>query len=171
MDEEQIELSDIGQALIAASESERGSAREVLRELFPYIDEASKRMSSRAISHWLKENYGVQISPATILRALRSPDKHYQDFVEYIEPWALIVENATDCSMENFLFDRRIFEHVIQSPTVQAVEQEEVLAELGELKAATTFLREKWFVLSSRAQANCRRFVGVVADEPVKEEV
>jgi len=158
-------LSDVGRALVEAAASEQGRPCEILRELFPYIDEASRRMSSRAISRWLKDNCGVQISPATVLRALRDPDKHYQDFVEYIEPWALIVENATDCAMESFLFDQRIFREVIQHPTVQAVDHDEVLAEFRELDAAISLLREKWFSLSHRSQANCRRFFRAAEDE------
>ncbi|XHR28907.1 MAG: hypothetical protein ACFUZC_23710 [Chthoniobacteraceae bacterium] len=168
MDEENIDLSDIGAALVAASEQGPTSPREVLRELFPYIEAASQRMSSRAISQWLKDNHHVQISPATIQRALREPDKHYRDFAEFIERKALIVEKATDIRMKDFLSDERIFEHLAKGEPPKSLcplRDEDGFSEVDNFNAAVSFLEDKWFSLSAQTRDNCYRFFGADGEQ------
>jgi len=65
------QLSKIGEQLVAAANQEQVPSSELLKTLFPYIEQASPKMSSRAISKWLADNHQIKISPATILRALK----------------------------------------------------------------------------------------------------
>lgn len=172
MDEhDEVDLSEIGAALVEASQLGRGSAREILRELFPYVDEASKRMSTRAISQFLKDNFDVQISPASILRALRAPDRHWEDFAEYIEGEARIVEDATGVPMEVFLFANGAFSCLDeQELSFTAVDEEGTMKEFDEFRNAMQFLREKWFSLPGKAHVKCKRFFVESNQTEEKEE-
>src|SRR4051794_11522932 len=93
-----IDISMIGTELAAASRSLERSPGQILCQLFPYVVDASRRRSTRAISAWLKENYGVQISQPTLSRALRNPDKYGQAFADYLEPASRQIEEAIDAS-------------------------------------------------------------------------
>jgi predicted nucleic-acid-binding protein len=152
------EFNDIGEALLHRARQAERSPREVLSELFPYIFEASERMSTRAIADWLKNEHDVQISQPTIVRALRNPDKHWQDFADFIEPAARKVESAVDAGIEDFLFDKRIFDHVLEKAAPRASSTERVVLEWDKLNEAADFMRRKWFSLDEELRENCRRF-------------
>jgi hypothetical protein len=57
-------------------------------ELFPFIFEASQRMSARAISRFLLEEQGVKLSAVTITKALNDPKKSWNAFFDTIDPSA-----------------------------------------------------------------------------------
>ena len=155
------DAADIGSELVEASQRMEQSPGEILEELFPYVYDASRRMSTRAISGWLKENYGIQISQPTISRALRKGDKYWQGFAEYIEPWARRAEEEVDAALEDFLFRDDVFLHMVrQVPPSTAFEADSPDAiRYQEFEEAALFLEQKWFTLSLETRLQCRPFL------------
>ena len=160
----QPQLSDIGEDLLQQAEKGERAPRQILSELFPYIYQASERMSTRAISSFLKEKHGVQISQPTIVRALRNPDKHWRDFAEYIEPIARKVEKSIDPGMESFLFDERVFAHFIAQP-IHHCEPEQHSHVDYEFREAVAFLKAKWFSLDEEIRNRCWLYFQPNVDE------
>jgi hypothetical protein len=159
------DIANIGAELVGASLSTERSPGEVLNELFPYVHEASRRMSTRSIRDWLKENHGIQISQPTLSRALRSPGKYWRAFAEYIKPWARRVEEAVPGSMQDFLFDARLFRHFVKDlpPAKSFPEESDERVEYGEIEEAADFLDERWFSLSEESRLQCRRYLRQMA--------
>jgi hypothetical protein len=144
------EPHEITQELIAASENADFSARGVLGRIFPGIVAASSRMSTRAISRWLAENHGIKVSDVTVGKALRNPDRHWDEFLDTLEPYAFRIEEATGVGIESFLTDQKVFEHVEDKqaelfclPTTR----EEYDADRAELSNNIEALKERWFCL------------------------
>ena len=154
------EISDIGAELVGASRDLEKTPGELLGELFPYVYDASRRMSTRAISAWLKENHGLQISQPTISRALRNPEKYWQAFAEFIEPAARRVEEEIRATMQSFLFDERVFEHLLRDlPSSFAFPAGgDEAAQFSEIEEAADFLNRKWFSLQPHARLHCRQY-------------
>lgn len=90
------EIADIGNELVRVAEedAEFSAQRGLVDELFPYIYRASKRMSTRAISRWLKEAKNIKLSAATIAKALRESDRYWIAFFDEVEAAADIVARA-----------------------------------------------------------------------------
>lgn len=63
---------------------------------FPAVFIASRKMSFREISVWLKDNHGVELSPMSISRALRSPKTHLNRLAEYVFRKVAFVSMATN---------------------------------------------------------------------------
>jgi hypothetical protein len=162
-------FTEVGTELVAASKEIECSPGEILQEIFPFVFEASRRMSARQISTWLKENRGIEISQPTISRALRNPRKYWEAFADSIEPHARIVENALDWPMEKFLYNQKGFEHATveqkERPKVSGDTEEEMLASLDEYRSAVGFLRDNWFSLDNSVRDSCYPFF-----QPEKEE-
>ena len=160
-------LNDVGKHLVEASRTLERTPRGMLSELFPYVMEASRRMSTRAISTWLKDVHGIQISQPTISRAVRNPERYWRAFAEFIEPRARQVEQYLDVPLEEFLFNEALFDRALdEEPKLSAADGAEALARLDELQEAVSFLREAWFGVSDEARSECRRFL---QDEPESE--
>ena len=64
------EIQKIGRGLVDFSKKSGLSSRYVLDDLRPYILEACKRMSSRAISRYFKEQHNLNVSYSTIYRVI-----------------------------------------------------------------------------------------------------
>src|ERR1700722_17524934 len=94
-------LTELGEKLVENSllAEEFSAQRGLINELFPWVYEASKRMSSRAISRWLAEK-GVKLSAATVAKALRNPRLYWQELADEIEPAATIFGNAHDLDVK-----------------------------------------------------------------------
>ena len=154
------DIADIGAELVEASQKMEQSPGEVLEELFPYVYDASRRMSTRAMSAWLKANYGIQISQPTLSRALRNPEKYWQGFAEYIEPWARRVEEEIGATMQDFLFRDGIFHHLVEKvpPSTAFEANSDEAIQYGEFETAASFLEQKWFTLSPETRLQCRRY-------------
>src|SRR5258708_36095904 len=88
-------LRELGCHLVEDSKlnEEFSAQRGLINEMFAYVYEASKRMSSRAISRWLNANK-VKLSAATIAKALRNPKPYWEEVLEEIEPAALTFARA-----------------------------------------------------------------------------
>ena len=166
------DVADIGSELVEASQKTEQSPGEVLEELFPYVYDASRRMSTRAISAWLKENHGIQISQPTISRALRKGDKYWQGFADDIEPYARQVEAEIDASMDDFLFEDDVFKHMVgQVPPSNAFKPgSDEVVRYGEFEEAVSFLERKWFTLSLETRLLCRRYFGDMQGAEKKTE-
>ncbi len=167
--EPEYDIASIGAELVEASQTREPSAGELLSELFPYVHDASRRMSTRGIRDWLKQNHGIQISQPTLSRALRNPEKYRQAFAEFIEPWARRVEEAIPPSMQDFLFDDRLFKHFVDElPAANSFPQDsEEAAQFSEVEDAVEFLENRWFSLSGETRQQYRRyFVQMVEPEP-----
>ena len=145
------------QLLRAAKEFER-SPGELLTEMFPYIFEASKRMSTRAISRWLEETHGIKISQPTISRALQSPDKYWQGFAEFIDPAARIAADAAGQDIKTVLLDESLLEHLVKVPELSGETQEELADNYQELGEAVTFLKDNWFALGKPLRNMCSKY-------------
>jgi hypothetical protein len=156
----EFDIADIGSELVEASQITEQSPGEVLEELFPYVYEASRRMSTRAISAWLKATHGIQVSQPTISRALRKGEKYWQGFADCIEPWARRVEAEIDASMDDFLFEDDVCKHMVeQVPPSNAFEPGSAEAvRYGEFEDAVSILERKWFILSLETRLLCRRY-------------
>ena len=150
----------IGAELVQAAGEWERSPGEILTELFPYVFEASKRMSTREISRWLEESHAIKISQPTVSRALRNTDKYWQTFAESLEPHARIVERACPVAMKDFMRDESLFNCVTQEENVQfsGINGEEALADRSEVVEAIHFLRDHWFCLSAATRANMHRY-------------
>jgi hypothetical protein len=151
------EIQELGWKLMEDSrEDEEFSAqRGLINELFPFIYEASKRMSSRAISRWLAAN-DVKLSAVTIAKALRDPKPYWQELLEEMEAPGRIVANAYGLDVNELIGSRELFDHFAQeSPTVQAVTREGCEDSLGEIRGATNLLQLKWFSLPETIREAC----------------
>ena len=157
--EEEISIKSVGAELVQVAEEWQRSPGETLTELFPYVFEASKRMSTRAISRWLEEIHGIKISQPTVSRALRSPKKYWQVFAESLEPYARIVENAVDSTMGSFMHDQRVFDWALEQPLRLCGDSpEELDLDSEEVAKAAHFIREHWFCLSPQTRSYMNYF-------------
>jgi hypothetical protein len=150
-------LSELGQKLVENSllAEEFSAQRGLINELFPYVYEASKRMSSRAISRWLDSN-GVKLSPATIAKALRKSEPYWQELAEEFEPAATIFSNAYDIAVEDVLVNEKAFDHLsAERPAVGAITQDGAVQSLDEIQEAIRKLKEEWFTLPQAARETC----------------
>lgn len=156
----EFDVADIGSELVEVSQKTERSPGEVLEELFPYVYDASRRMSTRAISAWLRENHGIQISQPTISRALQKAEKYWQGFADFIEPWARRVEAEIDAGLDDFLFEDDVFKHMVkQVPPAKAFAPgSDDAVRYGEFEGAVSILERKWFTLSLETRLLCRRY-------------
>ncbi|MCE9609548.1 MAG: hypothetical protein K8R23_04995 [Chthoniobacter sp.] len=161
------EFTKIGTDLIADSKAMERTPGEILEELYPYVLEASRRMSAREISRWLQEKRGIQISQPTISRVLRS-GTGWHSYSEIIHPVALRVASSLGLSLESFLLDdskegANDFEHACENAK-RALSEEEY----KEVEEGLVYLREKWFSLSLGTRRACApKFVDMEdRDEP-----
>lgn len=160
MNSEELPIPAVGAQLVQASEDWERSPGEILTELFPYVFEASKRMSTRAICRWLEESHGIKISQPTISRALRNPEKYWQPFAELMEPHARIVERGTKPASSEFMADERLFEWAIQEDNLEfsGNDADEVFADRNEIGRAIHYLRDHWFCLSDTTRAHMNHY-------------
>lgn len=129
--------------------------RGLINELFPFIYEASKRMSSRGISRWLEAN-GTKLSPATVAKALRNPGLYWQEMWDEIEPSALIFERAHNVEAKEFLKNADVF-HMLaaQPPTLHAQSDDGIGDAFGEYDSARAKIEEDWFSMPATAIEAC----------------
>src|ERR1700689_1478807 len=106
--QERATASEIGLKLVGHAKSTEFSAnRGLVIELFPFIFEASQRMSARAISRFLLEDQGVKLSAVTITKALNDPKKSWNSFFDAIDPSGRIIAKWWRLETLNFLFAGR----------------------------------------------------------------
>ncbi len=156
-----VSLIEIGQKLVGHSKSaEFTASRGLVVELFPFIFEASGRMSARAISRFLQEEQNIKLSSVTITRALNDPKKSWLSFFATFEPYAITEAKWHRPASFKYLF--------VSKSEYESKDMPEVNSRLGraigrgarallqpERVAAQRVLREKWFSigLSTRLKA------------------
>jgi hypothetical protein len=169
------DLSSIGSHLVADATDFHEPPRTLLQELFPYVWEASRKMSTRRISNWLKTNYDLQISQATVSRALRNPEKQWEAFAEFIEPAARVVAHATDNTVEGVLYgiESEIFPPVMEDavPILKGETDADLFHAHKDFEEAVEFLKEKWFGVSGAARSQCHKhFMNLDEEEKHSDE-
>lgn len=150
-------LQQLGDHLVEDSKinEEFSAQRGLIDELFPYIYEASKRMSCRAISRWLETN-GTKLSAATIAKALREPAPYWQAIADEVEPAARIFASAHNLDFMDVLTNHDLFFlQSGESPHVEGITNEGAMNSLNEYEKAKAQLREEWFSLSDFAREAC----------------
>jgi hypothetical protein len=147
---------ELGSELVENSRlaDEFSAQRGLINELFPYVYEASKRMSSRAISRWLAEK-GVKLGPATIAKALRNPEPYWQELADEIEPAARLFSDAHDIALRDVLTNGDAASSLAaQPPVVAGATRGGIMDSLSDIENATEKLLE-WFKLPDSAREAC----------------
>lgn len=108
MSDKKLSFEEIGEDLVNSSKDQELDALPLTTRLFPYIYVASRRMSLRGISRWLEEKHGVNLSYASISRAMNRPKHHLKQFAEYVEPIALYVAGLYGHEPMKLLYDEYV---------------------------------------------------------------
>jgi hypothetical protein len=164
--EKQPNLTAIGQTLVAhARKVKLEEKRGVVIELFPFIFEASSRMSARAISRYLKEKHGVQLSAATVSKALSDLKKSWNQYFDVIEPIAKVFEKGSYFTpMSVFLFDDQKFGEMTKALPFAAYRGHwldlKALCQItiADVQAAN-ILREKWGSIDLETRLKARPYI------------
>ncbi len=158
----QTDATDIGLKLVGHSKSTEFTAyRGLVTELFPFIFEASQRMSARAISRFLLDEQGVKLSGVTITKALNDPQKSWNAFFDVIEPSAKVIANWGKLETLEFLFWARGKYEKGVDPAVGNLFGRMVVKFLveGDLVAADKVLREKWFCINIETRQKAKPYL------------
>jgi hypothetical protein len=162
---EEFSLKKVAWDLVEVSQEAELSARGIIDEIFPQVYEASKRMSSRAISRFLTGN-GVKLSAATIAKALREPQTHWIEFFEKIEPAALLFAKAHGLSAQAVVTDQNfLIYYEGKTPTIEVVSDEGAHDALEEYHGAIEILKAEWFSLSAQARECCLSYIDFSEEE------
>ena len=154
--------TDIGLKLVGHSRATEFSAnRGLVIEMFPFIFEASQRMSARAISRFLLEEQGVKLSAVTITKALNDPKKSWNAFFDAIEPSARVIANWWKSESLEFLFaDRAKYENktdrAIGNPIGRFAAK---LLLKGDVVSADKILRAKWFCINKEIRLKAKLYL------------
>jgi hypothetical protein len=161
-----LNLTAIGQTLVKhAHKVKLEEKRGVVVELFPFIFEASARMSARAISRYLKEQHGVKLSAVTISKALSDLKKSWNQYFDVIEPFAKVFEKGSYLTpMSVFLFDDEAFNRMFDAFPIRAYKGHWL-----DLKAlcritiadveAANILRDKWVSIGLDIRLKARPYI------------
>ncbi len=151
------DIRSVGKELVAAARASFSAQQGILEELFPYIYQASKRMSTRAISRWLAETQAIKLSDVSIAKALRNAEQYWKGMVDEIEPVARVFAEAHKAELEDVLFSRQHFEKLREEPPwLNGVTVED---EWSEVKAAELKLEQYWFKFDDEILEHCRPYL------------
>jgi hypothetical protein len=146
-----LNLTEVGQKLVGHSKSADFTAtRGLVIELFPFIFEASDRMSARAISRFLQEEQKIKLSQVTITRALNDPKKSWLSYFKQIEPEAITIAKwGKSRSFKYLLLTKGEFERIMSFEEVGFFSSKVARGMISVLRpdraAAIKVMREKWF--------------------------
>jgi hypothetical protein len=156
------DATDIGLKLVGHAKSTEFSAnRGLVIELFPFIFEASQRMSARAISRFLLEEQGVKLSAVTITKALNDPKKSWNAFFDTIEPSARILALWTKSKSYDYLFfSKEIYEEKTASGTKNPLGRIGIkLFRDTDILGADKAMLEKWFCISRETRMKAKPYL------------
>ncbi|MEI6166466.1 MAG: hypothetical protein WCS52_04670 [bacterium] len=160
-------LNEMREGLLEFAESGPSRAKHgLITALFPFIYQAARRISTRAISRWLEETHQTKISPAGVSKSLREPERHWEGYWELIEPSARIFEAHNPAAMESFLFDRELFEKMAaENQNLEGDNQDDYWN-------AIEALQKEWFALDDKTLSNMWKYVPKVVhdDDNLKEK-
>ena len=154
--------TDIGLKLVGHAKSTEFTAnRGLVIELFPFIFEASQRMSARAISRFLLDEQGVKLSGVTITKALNDPAKSWNAFFDAVEASARAIANWGKRETLEFLFKSRALyeqdvDRAIGNPIGRLAAR---LLVKGNVVAADKVLREKWFCINIETRQKAKPYL------------
>ena len=153
-------IQEIGESLIqyAHDTAEFSKQRGLTEELFPYIYQASRRMSTRAISQYLSEVHKMKISAVSVAKALREADKHWESLYEEVEPAARIFGDAHgDRDADDVLeLEGEMFRGLCnQTPTLAMNSHGQALENYTEYEHAMYLLRDQWFAFDDDTRQSC----------------
>ena len=168
-----LNIEGIGDGLVAFSREAETSVRGLVTELFPYIYQASKRMSTRAISKYLLETHHVKLSAASIAKALREPGKHAEAFAEKLEPIARVVSEAWKLTLRDVLTNRDNFEHFTRkNPDINPEDDDphnSVADQIHECEGARDSIRWMWYDQDARFRGMVLPFIQLEDENEIKE--
>jgi hypothetical protein len=155
--EKSVSVAVIGQTLVEHSKTSKlDGKRGLVVELFPFICGANERMSARAISRFLKEKHGVNLSAVTITKALNDPKKYWNQFFDIIEPAVVTYEKwDKSAKREEFLYDDKGFK-AIHYPGREFLRKQLLKFEFAQ---AIDALREKWFSIDYATRVKARPYL------------
>ncbi len=149
MDKKNTSVETIGNSLIEHVRDAASSRPGIVGELFPYIVQASKKISVRAIARFLEEEHGVKVSYVTIGRALRNPAKYWNIYFDDIEPHAWIVAESHEKPLKDFISEPEKYQKMMEEKPVLQVEDVDDHGKLFradiDYQNAVRVLDEKWF--------------------------
>lgn len=143
-------LAEIGRQLVESSFHPEPGERGVVTQLFPYMFEAYKRISARAISREL-EKRGVKLSQVSISKALRHPTPHFIAHFDHIEPAARTIRRNMGISVMSLLTDENSF----QEAELACEKHHFVDDDPRPVWEAMSILRNEWWFLSDDFRQQC----------------
>lgn len=154
----------VGNSLLEHARGAELTARGVVEGLFPYIVQASKRMSSRAISQFLEKEHGMKISFVSIGNALRNPGKYWNRYFDTIEPHAWIVADVHSAELRSFMSEGEKYHDLLETKKVYPIEGGETVEEdeanatrsMADYEEAVRVLDEKWFCFDDAVLEDAR---------------
>ena len=166
-------IKELGAKLVQDSKlnDELCTQRGLIFHLFPFIFEASKRMSSRAIVHWL-EAYGTKLSLATVAKALRNPNVYWQEIYDDIEPAAIVFAEVHSLKVRDLLGDHELFFNLVHDKNTFPTMEDRLPTgsphdRYDEYLDACAKLQQDWFCLPPASIEAC--LASVPEDEPATE--
>jgi hypothetical protein len=154
-------IKELGAKLVQDSRlnDELCTQRGLIFHLFPFIFEASKRMSSRAIVRWL-EAYGTKLSLATVAKALRNPKFYWQEIYDDIEPAARVFAEAHNLEIRALLSNHELFFNLVHDkstfPTMEGRLPYENAQDLFDVYLdACAKLQQDWFCMPAASIEAC----------------
>lgn len=158
------QASKIGSELVRHSRTAKFSAqRGAMEMLFPYIYQASKRMSTRAISDWLLKEYQVEVSAVTISKSLNDPGKYWNRFYEYVATSACRFAFAHGRRVEEVLFNPGLFHRLLKKPpTFYVSDSTSGAVAMMDYQISTQVLLRDWFELDEATIADLKIILGPV---------
>jgi hypothetical protein len=163
--EKPVSLIDVGQKLVGHSKSAEFTAnRGLVVELFPFIFEASSRMSARSISRFLQEEQNIRLSAVTITKALNDPQKSWLSFFESIESSAIIIaKHAKTASFKYLYLSKADYENrtsLDKEGMITGMVARGVRALIRpEWVAADKVIREKWFSIGVATRLKAKPYL------------
>lgn len=160
-----------GTALIEHSKEQFTAQRSIIGEWFPYIYVASRRMSLRAISRWLKDEQGIKLSVVAIARAMHNEERHWRELAEDIEPAARVFAEAHNAYPAEILSRQELFEALeLKPPRLTTPPDGGVPAEYDDYLNAGRVLRNRWFAYPEEVRDQCRRHLGALESARAERE-
>ena len=166
MKNDNIDPHAIGSQLLDhAASPEAFSARGILDDLFPYIFDASKRMSTHAISKWLLETHKVKLSATAIANALRKPEKYWMRLAQKAEETAQRVSKYTKVPVIDLLFADKELQKRIDDDAWKEKQGKRSAGERMLFQFSVSALDDDWFFYSKEVRTECIPFLKCLKDE------
>ena len=179
MENEPSNLKNVGEALLEHARGADFSARGTLEGLYPYIVQAAKRMSTRAISRYLEEQHGRKISFVTIGKTLRNPQKHWNAYFDRIEKSAWLVAEAHNKPLRFFMSESEKYQEMLETQPgltfdSQHPGEEQAVRAQEDYEEARRILDESWFCFDDEILEEGRVYLvkrfGEKPNHPEEEE-